>query len=546
MSEFTHDASVESGPSINNDTPWGEEYLKGVPPFNPNQILFQADSESAAKPPEIHAVYHDGTSPEDLQIRSGLLTHIEAEPGESIQSVLQKLDYLAENGKPAFIFFNGQRYDNRGYDENGEKVLNTHMLESFERDQQIQEALEEIDNNESIPVEGKFGLIGVLNGAKDATQFQVNATSPKEISQIDDNLSKLGLQHQNNQTSSQFKPDAIDSHYYIAHDKGTIKRVMELVPMSIAEGQAGEATRELGSLFGIPQTAIDFYIDRNKKKNDGIEVPRGAEGYGFYIHSPEHAEEELDEYEGKIMPDFVEQLPNSSTELEDQMSEEQKRSIEKRASDWGKLKQIEEIIDSGPLIGIVNKLPDAESKKEFLEYIMEPYADRLSEKLDLRLEDEFEPTDAQVEAAHRAEDKKNRRSFIDLFRSKNREELREETSKQLNVLIDRLRGGGYISDEDREFIAHHMATGARSRFGRRGESKSERRRQIREMLDTFARAKQLELKAEAEERLGAVQDKLEPWKKDPFHRAKQMELRNAVEERERNARLEGYRQNHPE
>lgn len=310
---------------------------------------------------------------------------------------------------------------------------------------------------------------------------------------------------------------------------------MELVPASIAEGQAGEATRELGALFGIPQTAIDFYIDRNQKKNNGQEVPKGAEGYNFYIHSPEHAEEELDEYEGRIMPDFTEQLPGSAAELENQMSMEQRTAIGKKVSDWGRLRQIEKIIDSGPLIGIVNKLPDAESKEEFLQYIMEPFADRLSEKLDLRLEDEFEPTDAQVEAAHRMEDKKNRRSLVDLFRSRNREGLREETSKQLNILIDRLRSGGYISDEDREFIAHHMATGARSRFGIMGESKSERRRQIREILDNFAKAKQLELEAESKERLQAARDKLEPWRKDPFHRVQQMELANEVREREQAA-----------
>lgn len=459
--------------------------------------------------PDIRAVYHDGKSPEDSQIRSGLLTHVEVGPGESIQNVLQKLDYLAGNDKPAFAIINGQRYDNRGYDENGEKILDTHMLESYERDQRIQEALKEIDTDKNIPLEGKFGLIGVLNGSKDAAEFQVNAVSSGEIARVDDNLNKLGLQHQSEQIGSQFKPDAIDSHYYVACDKNTVKRVMELVPMSIAEGQAGQATRELGQLFGIPQTAIDFYIDRNQKKNSGQEVPEGADGYNFYVHSPEHAEEELDKYEGRILPDFAEQLPDSTTELENQMSEKQKTRIGKKISDWNRLRQIEKIIDSGPLVGIVSKLPDAESKEEFLEYIMEPFADRLSEKLDLRLEDEFEPTDAQVEAAHQVEDKKNRRSLVDLFRSKNREELREETSKQLNVLIERLRSGGYITDEDREFIAHHMATGARSRFGIMGESRSERRRQIREILDTYASAKQKELKAEANRMHNEALDELQ-------------------------------------
>ena len=515
------------------------------PTGNTNEQWESLAEVPRAVKPNIHAVYHDGESLEDLQIRSGLLTHVKIEPGESIQSALQKLDYLAGNGKPAFAIFNGQRYDNRGYDNNGERILDTHMLESYERDQRIREALKEIDVDKNIPLEGKFGLIGVLNGSKDATEFRVNAVSPEETAQIDDNLDKLGLQHQSEQTGSQFKPDAIDSHYYVAYDEDIVKRVMELVPMSIAEGQAGQATRELGQLFGIPRTAIDFYIDRNQKKNSGQEVPEGADGYNFYVHSPEHAEEELSEYEGRILPDFAEQLPESATKLEGQMSEEQKTHIGKKASDWNRLRQIEGIIDNGPLIRIVNKLPDAESKEEFLEYIMEPLADRLSEKLDLRLEDEFEPTDAQVEAAHQVEDKKNHRSLVDLFRSKNREGLREETSKQLNVLIDRLRSGGYITDEDREFIAHHMATGARSRFGRREESKSERRRQIREILNTFAEAKQTELAAEAEERLDAARDRLDPSRKDPVRGVEAMELENEIKRRKIHAEREGWKLENP-
>ncbi len=59
-------------------------------------------------------------------------------------------------------------------------------------------------------------------------------------------------------------------------------------------------------------------------------------------------------------------------------------------------KKIEDILDNDRLIKIYALLPTKEDKVEFLETVLSTYGDRLSEKFEDRLEDEFEASDSEV------------------------------------------------------------------------------------------------------------------------------------------------------
>ena len=87
----------------------------------------------------------------------------------------------------------------------------------------------------------------------------------------------------------------------------------ELVEKSRLEGQIGDATRELGRMFGFPNTAIEYFIKRNKG-----EVARNVDvqkKYGGYVHSPENGEAEYKQYEEKINKIFSKYCPLSAKEL---------------------------------------------------------------------------------------------------------------------------------------------------------------------------------------------------------------------------------------
>ncbi len=57
--------------------------------------------------------------------------------------------------------------------------------------------------------------------------------------------------------------------------------------------------RDIGALLGYPQTAVDYFLSRNEENDTPEDKDRIARNR-FYVHSPEHENEEFSAYEQKI------------------------------------------------------------------------------------------------------------------------------------------------------------------------------------------------------------------------------------------------------
>ena len=181
-------------------------------------------------------------------------------------------------------------------------------------------------------------------------------------------------------------------------------------------------------------------------------------------------------------------------EKSEEFMEEQK---EEKKVNIGRIKKIEDILDNGRLIQIYPLLPTREAKKEFIDAYMEAYGDRLYEKLNDRIDSEFENTHIQTLQGRLKENKRNQRSIVDIIRSRRREPLRQGASERISSLVKILRGGGYITKEDREFLVNHLAK--RGIFG--VITPSEAREDIRDVLDKYVDARNMELDNDAQELL---------------------------------------------
>lgn len=270
--------------------------------------------------PDIKVIYHDGNTEEDRQIRAGLLTHVQVEPGDTLESVTEKLEYLKSQEKNAFAVFNGQRINNWSEairDSDTEQVNKENDSEGFNEIRA--KCFEALDNNFDIPNEGKYGLVGLVGGIKQATEFLVYAKDGEEIQKSNDAemfLNELGLKFDKEVERSDYDPNYIEIQYYVAKTEDMVKRVKDLIEASRNEGQAGEATRELGRLFGFPATAVEYFIKRNRGEVLGsVDVP--PKKYGPYIHSPENGEMEYMQYEQKINALFRKYCPISAGEFLD-------------------------------------------------------------------------------------------------------------------------------------------------------------------------------------------------------------------------------------
>ena len=265
---------------------------------------------------DIKTVYHDGNSEEDKQIRAGLFTHVIVGPGDTLEDAMLKLDHLKKLGRLAFLNFNGRRFDN--YSEPNEKETDDRIVDpKFKHElEDKKEDFEVMDVVSDIPNEGKYGLVGIVGGIKHATEFTVYALDDEEEDKKNSTratLESLGLKYVENTERSQYSPDYIELDYYVAKTEETARRVRELVEKSREERQTGDATRELGRLFGFPRTAIEYFIERNKgEARDDVDTRKK---YDFYIHSPENGEEEYRQYEQRINELFRRYCPFSAEEL---------------------------------------------------------------------------------------------------------------------------------------------------------------------------------------------------------------------------------------
>ena len=76
-----------------------------------------------------------------------------------------------------------------------------------------------------------------------------------------------------------------------------------------------EMNREIGGLLGYPQTAVDYFLDRDETQDTEADKARIARNR-FYIHSPEHENEEFASYEAKIYQVIFANCPNTTRLLQ--------------------------------------------------------------------------------------------------------------------------------------------------------------------------------------------------------------------------------------
>jgi len=243
----------------------------------------------------------------------------------------------------AFVIFNGRGINNWGKIDSSGDIERVGGKDIREKSGEIwaenMEILEKLDDSFDIPNEGKYGLVGILSGVKQATEFLVyayddtmesmikntetflpkTALQPSDIAapttkKIEELLDGLGLKYSKEIERSEYNSKYIEIQYYVAKTEDMLQRMKVLIEASIKEGQTGEATRELGRIFGFPATAIEYYIKRNRGEvPDNDDKP--PKKYGPYIHSPENGEMEYELYEQKINGFFRKWCPMSAQEF---------------------------------------------------------------------------------------------------------------------------------------------------------------------------------------------------------------------------------------
>ena len=180
-----------------------------------------------------------------------------------------------------------------------------------------EQVFESLDNNFDLSNEDKYCLIGLVGGIKQATEIVVYAEHDEEAQVSSDTetiLNGLGLKYIKEVEQSDYDPNYSDIQYYVAKTEDKAKQVRDLFEARQQESSAGEATRELGRLFGFPETAIDYFIKRNQSEVPD-DINATSKQYGRYIHSPENAEAECQQYEQKIDPLFKKYCPASAEEF---------------------------------------------------------------------------------------------------------------------------------------------------------------------------------------------------------------------------------------
>ena len=161
--------------------------------------------------------------------------------------------------------------------------------------------------------EDKFGLVGVVENIKPVTEFYtyvVKANARGETEHIRKLLDKLGLAFIEEICDCEYDDNMLEASYYVSKTEDLVREVKNQFEKR-ANDDTDETDQKLGQLFGFPKTAVEWYIEQTKLGNYVDNVP----GYGLYIHSPEHAKEEYEQYEARIMPAFEQYCPLSAREM---------------------------------------------------------------------------------------------------------------------------------------------------------------------------------------------------------------------------------------
>lgn len=157
----------------------------------------------------------------------------------------------------------------------------------------------------------------------------------------------------------------------------------------------------------------------------------------------------------------------------------------------GNYRKADDILTNDRLIKLYALLPDKESKLDFLETLLDDYEVRLEEKFGERLAEEFEADASEISQGHLKENIKNKRSIVDIIRSRRRKPLREGVTERVNYLVQQMQQGNYITKEDMKFLSNHLALPAHG--GIKGKRPSERREQVENIIENYMSSRLSEL-----------------------------------------------------
>lgn len=190
----------------------------------------------------------------------------------------------------------------------------------IEDDEELkQREYELLDSDYILSNHDKLNLVGLREGLKQAAELVVHAEEADVDATEDDIEEMLTLldlvYYKEEEGDLDYAPGYVCIQYYAAKTQEVLDEMREINRQSAEGGDlANEAERERGRLFGFPETAIDYYInewDPETSPNPDDSNPK----YHSYIHSPEHAEEEYEQYEKKLDALFREYCPQSAAEL---------------------------------------------------------------------------------------------------------------------------------------------------------------------------------------------------------------------------------------
>ena len=182
-----------------------------------------------------------------------------------------------------------------------------------------QRGYESLDSNDILAGYDKLNLVGLCEGLKQVAELTIHvkeADLDVTKDDIEDMLTLLDLVfYKEEQRDLSYAPGYVCIQYYVAKTQEILDRMREINRQSAEDGnKTGEAERERGRLFGYPETAIDYYMNEwnpDVEPNPNDLNPK----YHSYIHNPEHAEEEYEQYEQKLDALFRKYCPQSAAEL---------------------------------------------------------------------------------------------------------------------------------------------------------------------------------------------------------------------------------------
>ncbi|MBP5204399.1 hypothetical protein J6Z48_02035 [bacterium] len=202
--------------------------------------------------------------------------------------------------------------------------------------EQERQAYETLDNFSEMANSSKHRLAGVLGDIKPVGEIDIH-NNEQAIANIEKLLDQFGLKYYKEESSHTVM-------YHVSKSEDLLQRMRHATDLYKQEKQEyvvqksdggysihphglGEtqeyATREMGRLYGFPETAIEFFIKRTRGEVEyDVDLP-AKYMTGGYIHSPENAEEEYQQYEKKINSFFRRHCPKSWRDYKEELLEEQ-------------------------------------------------------------------------------------------------------------------------------------------------------------------------------------------------------------------------------